>query len=124
MSVFRCQDLEPRFPDTRNLNSISCAIAAPDGPLLPNAASKKAQSIAVYTDLSAIDTDRDSGLPDTVNIPLKHPVRGMKVRFDGRTFIIYAQFKSGVVVPHRVAKQVNLPQRVYVARNSMICKFC
>ena len=61
--------------------------------------------------------------PDTVNIPLKHPIEGMKVRFDGRTFIIYAQFNSGVVVPHHIAKQVNLHQRAYVAKDSMICNF-
>jgi hypothetical protein len=56
-------------------------------------------------------------------IPLKHPLEGMKVRIDGRTFINYAQFQSGVVVPHHVAKQVNLPQRAYVAKDSMICNF-
>ncbi len=56
-------------------------------------------------------------------IPLKHPLAGMKVRIDGRTFINYAQFKSGVVVPHYVAKQVNLHQRAYVAKDSMICNF-
>ena len=56
-------------------------------------------------------------------IPLKHPLEGMKVRIDGRTFINYAQFQSGVVVPHHVAEQVNLPQRAYVAKDSMICNF-
>ena len=56
-------------------------------------------------------------------IPLKRPVEGMKVRIDGRTFINYAQFKSGVVVPHHIAKQVNLHQRAYVAKDSMICNF-
>ena len=56
-------------------------------------------------------------------VPLKHPVEGMKVRIDGRTFINYAQFNSGIVVPHQIAKQVNLHQRAYVARDSMICNF-
>lgn len=28
-------------------------------------------------------------------LPLKQPVRGMKVRIDGRTFVNYAQFESG-----------------------------
>ena len=47
----------------------------------------------------------------------------MKVRIDGRTFINYAQFNFGIVVPHHIAKQVNLHQRAYVARDSMICNF-
>jgi len=56
-------------------------------------------------------------------VPLKHPVRGMKVRIDGRTFVNYAQFESGVVVPQYVARQVNLPHKAYVAQDSMICNF-
>lgn len=54
-------------------------------------------------------------------VPLKHPVSGMKVRVDGRTFVNYAQFDSGIVVPHYVARQVDLPFRAYVAKDSMIC---
>jgi len=54
-------------------------------------------------------------------VPLKHPVSGMKVRVDGRTFVNYAQFDSGIVVPHYVARQVDLPFRAYVANDSMIC---
>ena len=56
-------------------------------------------------------------------VPLKRPVDGMKVRIDGRTFVNYSQFDSGVVVPHYVASQVDLPQRAYVAQDSMICNF-
>ena len=56
-------------------------------------------------------------------VPLKHPVRGMKVRIDGRTFINYAQFESGIVAPHYVARQVDLPHRAYIAKDSMICNF-
>jgi hypothetical protein len=56
-------------------------------------------------------------------VPLKHPVGGMKVRIDGRTFVNYAQFESGIVAPHYVASQVDLPQRPYIARDSMICNF-
>jgi hypothetical protein len=56
-------------------------------------------------------------------VPLKHPVRGMKVRIDGRTFVNYAQFDSGIVVPGHVASQVDLPHRAYVAKDSMICNF-
>ena len=32
-------------------------------------------------------------------IPLKQPVSGMKVRIDGRTFVNYEQFGSGIAVP-------------------------
>jgi hypothetical protein len=56
-------------------------------------------------------------------VPLKRPVSGMKVRIDGRTFVNYAQFESGVVVPNYVARQVDLPHRGYIAQDSMICNF-
>ena len=56
-------------------------------------------------------------------VPLKHPVSGMKVRIDGRTFVNYAQFESGVVVPGYVAQEVDLPHSAYTANDSMICNF-
>jgi hypothetical protein len=56
-------------------------------------------------------------------VPLKQPVSGMKVRIDGRTFVNYAQFESGIVVPHYIARQVDLPHRAYIAKHSMICNF-
>jgi hypothetical protein len=56
-------------------------------------------------------------------IPLKHPVRGMKVRVDGRTFVNYAQFESGIAVPNYVAGQVDLPYSAYIVKDSMICNF-
>ena len=56
-------------------------------------------------------------------IPLKNPVSGMKVRIDGRTFVNYAQLKSGIVVPNYVASQADLPFKAYVAKDSMICNF-
>ncbi len=56
-------------------------------------------------------------------VPLKQPVNGMKVRVDGRTFVNYAQFESGIVVPNYVARQVDLPHRAYIAQDSMICNF-
>ena len=56
-------------------------------------------------------------------VPLKHPVDGMKVRIDGRTFVNYSQFDSGVVVPQYVASQVDLPRKAYVAQDSMICNY-
>ena len=56
-------------------------------------------------------------------VPLKRPVSGMKVRIDGRTFVNYAQFESGVVVPGYVAQQVDLPHSAYIANDSMVCNF-
>ena len=56
-------------------------------------------------------------------VPLKQPVNGMKVRIDGRTFVNYAQFESGIVVPNYVAGQADLPYKAYVAKDSMICNF-
>jgi len=56
-------------------------------------------------------------------VPLKHPIEGMKVRIDGRTFVDYAQFESGIVVPNYVARQVDLPNRAYIAQDSMIYNF-
>jgi hypothetical protein len=56
-------------------------------------------------------------------VPLKTHVRGMKVRIDGRTFVDYFQFDSGVAVPGYVARETGLPSKSYVAQDSMICNF-
>jgi hypothetical protein len=56
-------------------------------------------------------------------VPLKRPVKGMKVRIDGRTFVNYAQFEFGIVVPDYIARHVDLPRKAYVARDSMICNY-
>jgi hypothetical protein len=56
-------------------------------------------------------------------IPLKRPLNGMKVRIDGRTFVNYSQFDSGVVVPQYVARQVDMPKRSYRPQDSMICNY-
>ena len=56
-------------------------------------------------------------------VPLKQPVNGMKVRVDGRTFVNYAQFESGVVVPEYVAQKAGLPFQPYTANDSMILNF-
>ncbi len=56
-------------------------------------------------------------------VPLKEPVNGMKVLIDGRTFVDYAQFESGIAVPGYVAKEAGLPYRVYKANDSMIRNF-
>ena len=56
-------------------------------------------------------------------VPLKQPAAGMKVRIDGRTFVNYAQFESGVVVPRYVAKDAGLPYKPFTAHDSMILNF-
>ena len=56
-------------------------------------------------------------------VPLKCPVRGMKVRIDGRTFVNYAQFESGVIVPKNVAGDAGLSHKAFVPKDSMILNF-
>jgi len=56
-------------------------------------------------------------------VPLKRPATGMKVRIDGRTFVNYAQFESGIVVPNYVASKVDMPHRGYIPKDSMICNY-
>jgi hypothetical protein len=56
-------------------------------------------------------------------VPIKEAVAGMKVRIDGRTFVNYAKFNSGVAVPEYVAKDTGLPYEAYQANDSMILNF-
>ena len=56
-------------------------------------------------------------------VPLKRPVRGMKVRVDGRTFVNYAQFESGIIVPNYVAREVDLAYKTFIPKDSMILNF-
>ena len=56
-------------------------------------------------------------------VPLKHPIKGMKVRVDGRTFKDYSQFVSGIAVPGYMARQSKLPSKAYKPQNSMILNF-
>lgn len=56
-------------------------------------------------------------------VPLRKPVKGMKVRIDGRTYVDYAQFDSGIAVPGYVARDAGLPHKTYTANDSMILIF-
>lgn len=56
-------------------------------------------------------------------VPIKEAVAGMKVRIDGRTFVNYAKFDSGIAVPEYVAKESGLPYETYHANDSMILNF-
>jgi hypothetical protein len=56
-------------------------------------------------------------------VPIKEAKKGMKVRIDGRTYVNYAQFESGIAVPGHVAKESGLPHRTYKPNHSMIRHF-
>jgi hypothetical protein len=57
-------------------------------------------------------------------IPLRHPQRGMKVRIDGRTFVNYAQYESGMAVPAYLAQRSTRKYRAFIPMDSMICNYC
>jgi hypothetical protein len=56
-------------------------------------------------------------------IPLKRPFEGMKVRIDGRSFVNYDQFDSGVVVPGYIARHSGKRHAPYLPNESMILNF-
>ncbi len=56
-------------------------------------------------------------------VPLKNPVSGMKVLIDGRTFVDYAQYESGIAVPGYIARESGLPYKIYMPDDSMILNF-
>ena len=56
-------------------------------------------------------------------VPLKKALRGMKVRIDGRTFVNYAQFESGIAVPGYVAKNSQMLTKAFTPEDSMILNF-
>lgn len=56
-------------------------------------------------------------------VPLKEAAEGMKVRIDGRTFVNYAQFDSGIAVPGYVASKTRLPYKAYVPNDSMVLNY-
>ncbi len=56
-------------------------------------------------------------------VPLKQAMPGMKVRIDGRTFVNYAQFESGIAVPGYMAKDTGLAHTSFIPNDSMILNF-
>jgi hypothetical protein len=56
-------------------------------------------------------------------VPIKDPVKGMKVLIDGRTFLNYAQYDSGIAVPDYVAKDAGRPYKAFIPNDSMILNF-
>lgn len=57
-------------------------------------------------------------------VPLKDSQPGMKVRIDGRTFVNYAEYDSGIAVPGYLAKASGMEYRTFIPNDSMICNFC
>ena len=56
-------------------------------------------------------------------VPLKGPQKGMKVRIDGRTFVDYAEFESGIAVPGYLARVTGQSYKTFIPNDSMICNF-
>ena len=56
-------------------------------------------------------------------VPIKEPIEGMKVLVDGRTFVNYRQFDSGIAVPGYVAEVSGLLHQPFVPNDSMILNF-
>jgi hypothetical protein len=56
-------------------------------------------------------------------VPLKEAVQGMKVRIDGRTFVDYVQFESGIAIPGYIASDSQRLRQKYVPNDSMILNF-
>lgn len=56
-------------------------------------------------------------------VPLKSPQSGMKVRIDGRTFVNYAEYGSGIAVPGHLAREAGQSFKSFVPNDSMICNF-
>ena len=56
-------------------------------------------------------------------VPLKSPQKGMKVRIDGRTFVNYAEYPSGIAVPGYLAREAGNSFKTFIPNDSMICNF-
>lgn len=56
-------------------------------------------------------------------VPLKAPQKGMKVRIDGRTFVDYAEYDSGIAVPGYLAREAGKSYRTFVPQDSFIRNF-
>jgi hypothetical protein len=85
-----------------------------------------------YTEVRLAEVARYLGYADleacyrtaSAIIPLKQPQHGMKVRIDGRTFVNYAEYESGMAVPGYLADAAGRRYRTFVPRDSMVCNFC
>ena len=84
-----------------------------------------------YLEVSLSETARKLGYTELAEkyktaaaiVPLRNPQRGMKVRIDGRTFVNYAEYDSGMAVPGYLASSSTRKHRTFVPLDSMICNF-
>lgn len=94
--------------------------------------SKMQRGARHYMEVNLADQARKLGYADLGEkcgtacaiIPLRSPQEGMKVRIDGRTFVDYAEYDSGMAVPGYLARDAAKTFRIFVPRDSMICNFC
>jgi hypothetical protein len=85
-----------------------------------------------YTEVSLAGVARHLGYTELVEcyrtasaiIPLKQPQLGMKVRIDGRTFVNYAEYASGMAVPAYLANAAGRRFKAFVPKDSMVYNFC
>jgi hypothetical protein len=85
-----------------------------------------------YLEVNLAEKARKLGLGDLCEefrtvcaiIPLRDSQPGMKVRIDGRSFVNYAEYDSGIAVPGYLAKASGMDYRTFVPNDSMICNFC
>ncbi len=66
------------------------------------------------------DDIRDAYAGAHAIVPLRRPELGMTVRIDGRTFVNYARYDSGIATPGYVARDSGLPHTDFVANDSML----
>ncbi|HSO66223.1 MAG TPA: hypothetical protein VLP30_00095 [Desulfatirhabdiaceae bacterium] len=56
-------------------------------------------------------------------VPIQEAVDGMKVMIDGRTFVNYVQFDSGIALPEHVVRELGLSGKPYIPNDSMVLNF-
>jgi hypothetical protein len=115
---------ERKVEMNNSLNKILDKIESDHGDIIRNDA-RNYKEVNLSRTASALGLTEAEACFRHVNaiVPLKAPVEGMKVRIDGRTFVNYVQFESGVAVPNYVAEKSGLSHKVYVAQDSMILNF-
>ncbi len=84
-----------------------------------------------YVEVSIGQRAADLGYPELDDpyrktfavVPLREPEPGMKVRIDGRTFVDYAEYESGIAVPGYLARKAGKEYSTFVPQDSMICNY-
>jgi len=66
---------------------------------------------------------RDRYVNTCAFVPLREPQQEMKVRIDGRTFVDYAEYDSGIAVPGYLAREAGKSYRTFIPQDSFIRNF-